>query len=334
MKPPTWSVARQPIAMLVVSLMVAFILTNSSGLIGSADEFAHSHEIQQILEKTKSSKVLYLASYDDFYEIESNFVKRREVSASFAESGYNDVLAAASLGDISFNNYLQRHGVTHIIVPRASSVNGVVFHKWATLGSISLSLSNPYFQRETTSFGPFPVVLYKVLNLGNSISSSHELGRDLKYSIDWNSLWNTWFSVQRGVQEMGKYSYSYSYSYRDGPDVSWVFQSPEQHHEPATFVVSTSDVTEHKFAISITFVAAYGGNAPPQTVRVSTPSATHVVSLRAGVPGRIDFVVGKNERVVIDNVLPCRAAATFSPGDDNPLLFCYGISKLTVRAIP
>ena len=268
----------------VMSLLFAFILLDPIGLLKGTGEFSKYSEIQQVLQKSKSSKVLYLASYDDFYEIESNFVKRREVSASFAESGYNDVLAAASLGDISFNNYLQRHGVTHIIVPRASSVNGVVFHKWATLGSISLSLSNPSFQRETTSFGSFPVVLYKVLNLGNSISSSHELGRDLKYSTDWNSLWNTWFSVQRGVQEVGMYSYSYSYSYRDGPDVSWVFQAPKKYHQPATFVVSTSDVTEQKFAMSITFVAAYGGNAPPQTVRVSTPSATHVVSLRAGVP--------------------------------------------------
>ena len=133
---------------------------------------------------------------------------------------------------------------------------------------------------------------------------------------------------------MGEYSYSYSYSYRDGPDVSWVFQAPEKYHQPATFVVSTSDVTEQKFAISITFVAAYGGNAPPQTVRVSTPSTTRVASIRAGVTEKVDFIVHSNQRVVIDNVLPCRAAATFSPGDDNPLLFCYGISDLTVRAVP
>lgn len=334
MKPPTWSVARQPIAMLVVSLMVAFILTNSSGLIGSADGFAHSHEIQQILQKTKSSKVLYLASYDDFYEIESNFVKRREISEDFAERGYNEVLTAASLGDISFNNYLKRHGVTHIIVPRASSVNGVVFHKWATLGSISISLSNPYFELEASSFGSFPIVVYKVLNLGNSISSSHKLERDLKYSIDWNSLWDSWFGVQRRVQEIGMYAYSYSETYIDGPDVSWVFQDPVHSHQPVNFYISTPHTTKQKFAISITFVAAYGGNAPPQTVRVSTPSTTHVVSIRAGIPGKVDFIVDNNQRVVIDNVLPCRAAATFSPDDDNPLLFCYGISNFTVRAIP
>ena len=320
--------------MLVVSLMVAFILTNSSGLIGSADEFAHSQEIQQILEKTKSSKVLYLASYDDFYEIESNFVKRREVSASFAESGYNDVLAAASLGDISFNNYLQRHGVTHIIVPRASSVNGVVFHKWATLGSISLSLSNPYFQRETTSFGSFPVVLYKVLNLGSSISSSLELERDLKYRIDWNDPWGARFGVQRRQQEIGMYTYSYSYSYVDGPGVSWVFQDPIKTHRTANFYIFTPHTTIQKFAISIIFVAAYGGSAPPQTVRVSTPSITRVVSIQAGIPGKVDFIVDNNQRVVIDNILPCRAATTFSPGDDDPTLFCYGISDFTVRAIP
>ena len=63
-------------------------------------------------------------------------------------------------------------------------------------------------------------------------------------------------------------------------------------------------------------------------------SEIQIVSIQAGVPGKADFIVHSNQRVVIDNVLPCRAAATFSPGDDNPLLFCYGISNFTVRAIP
>ena len=320
--------------MFVVSLLFASILLDPTGLLKGTGSFSEYSEIQQVLKNSKSSKVLYLASYDDFYEIEPNFLRRFEINEDFAEAGYNDVLAAASLGDISFNNYLQRHGVTHVIVPEASSGRGIIFHKWATLGSISLSLSNPYFQMETASFGSFPVTLYKVLDLSSSISSAHKLERDLKYSIDWNDLWDTWFGVQTRVQEVGMYAYGYSYTYVDGPDVSWVFQDPAQHYQPANFFISTPDTTERKFAISITFVAAYGGDAPPQTVRISTPSTTRVVSIQAGVPGKVDFIVHSNQRVVIDNVLPCRAAATFSPGDDNPLLFCYGISNFTVRAIP
>lgn len=320
--------------MLVVSLLFAFILLDPIGLLKEAGEFSKYSEIQQVLKKSKLSKVLFLASYDDFYEIEPNFLRRNEISEDFAEAGYNEILTAASLGDLSFNKYLRRQGVTHIIVPEASSGRGIIFHKWATLGSISLSLSNPYFQRETASFGSFPVVLYKVLDLGSSISSSNKLELDLEYSIDWNSLWDTWFGVQRRVQEIGMYTYSYLYTYVDGPDVSWVFQNPVQSHQPVNFYISTPHTTKQKFAISITFVAAYGGNAPPQTVRVSTPTTTRVVSIRAGVPGKVDFIVDNNQRVVIDNVLPCRAAATFSPDDDNPLLFCYGISNFTVRAIP
>ena len=320
--------------MLVVSLFFAFILLDPIGLLKEAGEFSKYSEIQQVLKKSKLSKVLFLASYDDFYEIEPNFLRRNEISEDFAEAGYNEILTAASLGDLSFNKYLRRQGVTHIIVPEASSGKGIIFHKWATLGSISLSLSNPYFQRETASFGSFPVALYKVLDLRSSISSSHKLQRDLKYSIDWNSLWDTWFGVQRRVQEIGMYTYSYSYTYVDGPDVSWVFQDPVQSHQPANFYISTPHTTKQKFAISITFVAAYGGSAPPQTVRVSTPSITRVVSIQAGIPGKVDFIVDNNQRVVIDNILPCRAATTFSPGDDDPTLFCYGISDFTVRAIP
>ena len=334
MKRPTWVAMRQSGAILVVALIIAFIITDSSGLLSGSDELINYQEIKQVLEKSTSNKVLFLASYNDFYEIESNFVIRRELGENLAEAGYGEVLTAASLGDASFNDYLQRHGVTHIVVPRSSSINGVIFHKWATLGSISLGLSKPYFHKETESSGSFPLTLYKVLGLTSSTSPANELGRDLKYSINWNDLWDTWFSVQRGVQEVGMYSYSYSYSYVDGPDVSWVFQNPDLPHQPANFIISTPDSTKQKFAISITFVAAYGGNAPPQTVRVSTPSTTRVASIRAGVPEKVDFIVHSNQRVVIDNVLPCRAAATFSPGDDNPLLFCYGIKDLTVRDVP
>ena len=334
MKPPTWPAARQPIVIFVMSLLFAFILLDPIGLLKGTGVFSKYSEIQQVLQKSKSSKVLYLASYDDFYGIEPNFLRRFELGEEFTESGYNEVLTAASLGDLSFNKYLQRHGVTHIIIPEASSVNGVIFHKWATLGSISLSLSNPYFQRETASFRSFPVVLYKVLDLRSSISSSHKLQRDLKYSIDWNDPWGARFGVQRRQQEIGMYTYSYSYSYVDGPDVSWVFQDPMQTHRTANFYILTPDTTRQKFAISIVFVAAYGASAPPQTVRVSTPSITRVVSIQAGIPGKVDFIVDNNQRVVIDNILPCRAATTFSPGDDDPTLFCYGISDFTVRAIP
>ena len=317
-----------------MSLLFAFIVLDPIGLLNLTGEFSKYSEIQQVLQKLKSSKVLYLASYDDFYEIEPNFLRRFELGEEFAEAGYNEILTAASLGDLSFNKYLQRHGITHIIVPEASSGRGIIFHKWATLGSISLSLSNPYFQRETASFGSFPVALYKVLDLRSSISSSHKLQRDLKYSIDWNDPWGARFGVQRRQQEIGMYTYSYSYTYVHGPDVSWVFQDPAQHYQPANFFISTPDTTERKFAISITFVAAYGGDAPPQTVRVSTPSITRVVSIQAGIPGKVDFIVDNNQRVVIDNVLPCRAGTTFSHGDDDPTLFCYGISNFTVRAIP
>ena len=320
--------------MLVVSLLFAFILLDPIGLLKEVGEFSKYSEIQQVLKKSKLSKVLFLASYDDFYEIEPNFLRRNEMSEDFAEAGYNEILTAASLGDLSFNKYLHRHGVTHIIVPHASSVNGFIFHKWATLGSISINLSNPFFEIESSSAGAFPVDLYRVLELSDSNTSADNVSHDLQYRIDWNSLWDTWFGVQRSVQEIGMYSYSYSYTYVDGPDVSWVFQDPEQSHQPANFFISTPHTTKQKFAISITFVAAYGGNAPPQTVRVSTPSANYVVSMQAGVPGKVDFIVHNNQQVVIDNVLPCRVAATFSPGDLNPLLFCYGISDFTVRAIP
>ena len=66
--------------------------------------------LRDVLDKTENSKVLYLASYDDYYSIESNSRLRNETSEGFAELGYESVLSAASFGDTAFNSYLFQQG--------------------------------------------------------------------------------------------------------------------------------------------------------------------------------------------------------------------------------
>jgi hypothetical protein len=273
-----------------------------------------------------------LASFDDLYAIESNYIARAETSDTFVEQGYKSVLVAASLGEQSFNNYLHRHGVTHIIVPRSSADNGFIWHKWGTIGSINLALSPPYFEQVVSTVGDFPVVLFKVLGeLDNLI-----VGDNLNYSIDWDPSIRGELQLNNGQTEISLNSYSYSYTYIDGKDVSWIFGYHYQRkiNDAVRFRIRGSHQPKQKFSVSISLLAAYGGNAPSQVVRVGTSKTVATANIRGGQPATLNLVVGLNENVELNPVLPCRLPSTWEPADKDLRKFCYGIGDITVRAIP
>jgi hypothetical protein len=288
--------------------------------------------INQALNKVDHPKTLMLASFDDFYSIESNYIARAETSDTFVEQGYKSVLVAASLGEQSFNNYLHRHGVTHIIVPRSSADNGFIWHKWGTIGSINLALSPPYFEQVVSTVGDFPVVLFKVLGeLDNLI-----VGDNLNYSIDWDPSIRGELQLNNGQTEISLNSYSYSYTYIDGKDVSWIFGYHYQRkiNDAVRFRIRGSHQPKQKFSVSISLLAAYGGNAPSQVVRVGTSKTVATANIRGGQPATLNLVVGLNENVELNPVLPCRLPSTWKPADKDLRKFCYGIGDITVRAIP
>jgi len=273
-----------------------------------------------------------LASFDDFYSIESNYIARAETSDTFVEKGYKSVLVAASLGEQAFNNYLHRHGVTHIIVPRSSADNGFIFHKWGNIGSINLALSPPYFEQVVSTVGDFPVVLFKVLGeLDNSIVDD-----ELNYSIDWDIGIRGEFQLNNGQTEIGLNSYSYSYTYADSKDVSWIFEHNYQGtgNDAVSFKIRGDSQSKQKFAVSVSFLAAYGGNAPSQVVRVNTSKNIAIANIRGGQPATLNLVVETNENVELNPVLPCRSPSVWAPDDKDWRKFCFGIGDITVRAIP
>lgn len=288
--------------------------------------------INQALNKVDHPKTLMLASFDDFYSIESNYIARAETSDTFVEQDYKSVLVAASLGEQSFNNYLHRHGVTHIIVPRSSADNGFIWHKWGTIGSINLALSPPYFEQVVSTVGDFPVVLFKVLGeLDNLID-----GDNLNYSIDWDPRIRTEFQLNNGQTEISLNSYSYLYSYADNKDVSWIF---EHHYQGAvndavSFKIRGDSRSKQNFSVSISFLAAYGGNAPAQVVRVNTSKNVAIANIRGGQPATLNLVLETNENVELNPVLPCRPPSNWAPEDKDWHKFCFGIGDVTVRVIP
>ena len=80
--------------------------------------------VESALKSDSHSKVLYIASYNDFYEFEVNdylraiLGRRLAVMGEFVvEGNYEEVLARASLGLVPFLDYLVANGVTHLLVP-------------------------------------------------------------------------------------------------------------------------------------------------------------------------------------------------------------------------
>ena len=286
--------------------------------------------LRDVLSQTAKSKAIYLASYDDLYSIEPNFRLRSETSEGFVEMGYESVLSAASFGDTAFNSYLYQQGFTHVVVPLSTATRGRVFHKWGQLGSISIVLKEPFFEKILESQGEFPVVLYKVLY--DSKQNSQPTFRD--YALVWDGVPKSFFEVKKQMQESGMYAYTHTKSYLDGTDVSWVLQDDGGVKPNPRFVLKTPGVTNQELLIEIKFIAAYGGKAPTQIIRVTTLASAQAFAVKAGESATVTLRVFSDQEVAFDSVLPCRPADTFSPEDRDPRVFCYGISEINVRELP
>ena len=293
--------------------------------IGSRDRDSYQ-EIRDALKEKPNSKSIYLASYDDFYSIEPNFRLRAETDESIVETNYNKVLSAASLGDSAFNAYLRQHGITHVVVPLSSASKREIWHKWGRLGSVSIRLTPPFFREVVETFGEFPVVLYEVL----AVSSLSTLENNL-YSLEWFGVRKDFYELQRSIKEVGMYRYNYSKFYSDGTDVSWILQGIDGLTEKPGFSIRTQDPSTKLFSVEITFLAAYGGNAPTQIIRVSTLSGAQSIMVAAGKPAIVKLQLSSNELVSFDNVLPCRLPSSFDSSNGDQRRFCFGIGDIKVR---
>ena len=293
--------------------------------IGSRDRDSYQ-VIRDALKEKSNSKSIYLASYDDFYSIEPNFRLRAETNESFAEINYNKVLSAASLGDSAFNAYLRQDGITHVVVPLSSASKREIRHKWGRLGSVSIRLNPPYFREVAQTFGEFPVVLYEVLTSKSLGTTENSL-----YSLEWSGVRKDFYELQREIKENGMYAYEYSKFYIDGLDVSWVLQESGGHSEKPKFYFRTPNLTNKSFTLEVTLLAAYGGNAPTQIIRVSTLLGNQSVVVAAGRPAILKLQLSSNELVSFDNVLPCRLPSTFDSSNADQRKFCFGIGHIKVR---
>jgi hypothetical protein len=319
-------VTRWRITFGLLALVIACLFIDPvRATIGSRDHDSYQ-VIRDALKEKSNSKSIYLAIYDDFYSIEPNFRLRAETDESFVETNYNKVLSAASLGDSAFNAYLRQNRITHVVVPLSSASKREIWHKWGRLGSVSIRLNPPYFREVAQTFGEFPVVLYEVLTSKSLGTTENSL-----YSLEWSGVRKDFYELQRSINEVGMYRYDYSKFYSDGTDVSWVMQGTNSYTEKPEFSIRTPNLLDKPFSVEITLLAAYGGNAPTQIIRVSTSSGSQLIMVTAGKSAVLRLQLASDELVSFDNVLPCRLPSTFDSSNGDQRRFCYGIGDIKVR---
>ena len=308
-------------------LVVACLFADPTGLtIGFRDNDSY-REIRDLVSSVPNVKALYLASDDDLYGIEPNFRLRAETSEKFVEAGYQEILSAASLGDVAFNSYLLQQGCKFVIVPLSTANRGQVSHKWGRLGEVLIRLQPPYFRQVLQSQGEFPVVLYEVLGDRGEVGNV----QSLQYELQWSGVRSTFYQPLQTLRELGMYSYTYSDMYEDGRDVSWVYQGTDGYTEEPQFFIQVANDERQRFKVDVTLLAAYGSNAPTQIVRVTTPMGTQLVTVSAGKPGVIHLQLGANEEVRFSNALPCRLQSSFDTPNGDARGFCFGIGNIRLR---
>jgi len=294
-----------------------------------------SDEVLRVVSKDKNYRVLFLSSFDDFYDNELNQWKRRVSSAVTAEEGRDEIISAASLGDVFFNKFLNSHNIGFVVVPLKSASLGQIRHKWGKFGSVNIELNKPYFEAVTGSAGDFPTVLYKV---GREVKPDLYTKIDSQYSLTWDdSIRSSFYEQQNGIAEDGLYNYKYTTGYENDLGVNWVYGYPtsysgvESKTEYVQFQYLSSAEQLSEVSVLISLVAAYGSNAPDQLVKVSKNDEVTAYLLKASQPVQISISIRSGDVVQIKSVLPCRQPRYFQPDDSDLREYCFGVADIQIR---
>ena len=251
------------------------------------------------------------------------------------EEGRDEIISAASLGDVFFNNFLNSHSISFVVVPLKSASLGQIRYKWGKFGSVNIELKMPYFEAVTGSAGDFPVVLYKV---GREVKSDYKTKIDSQYSLTWDdSIRSSFYEQQNGISEDGLYNYKYTTGYENGLDVNWVYGYPTSYSgvndktEYVQFKYLSGSEQLSSVSISIILVAAYGPNAPDQVVRVSKNGEVDSYILTSSGPVQIAMAIKAGDTVRIQSALPCRQPQFFEPNDGDLREYCFGVDDIQIR---
>jgi hypothetical protein len=240
---------------------------------------------------------------------------------SFTWGEYNDrseqVMLHASRGEEDFYGYLKTRGITHILVPVGTTEEPGYWSKWGRYGSIDLEFESSYFEMLATSEGDVPSTLF-ALKQGVSAETCSQC---IPYSVNWEG-------VRFGFAGMLWSAEQDSNSYLDGSRLSWVLAG-----ENPSFEISSQDGKARTYEVAISMVPAFGPQARPQVVGVTTKTGKTIHQLSVGKVTKVSLVVESGVSVGLKSYLPCVVPSAIDPGNTDQRELCYGVTDFTVKEI-
>ncbi len=227
----------------------------------------------------------------------------------------DNVQLHASLGIQDFVSYLHSMGVTHVIVSKSDFESGSLHYRWGTASSTDIDLTDMRFTKRAESDGEVPAVL---LQLRPAIGDSH-CSSCKPYKLEWISVRPDFYTVGRA---------EYNATHNIQTDVSWALPSDD-----VSFRVVPMVNTIAKYKATISFVPAFGGNAPPQVLSVQSGADQYAVQLSAGMNTDLTLLVASGEQISVHTVLPCAQVSKVEPGNPDTRTLCFGISAIRIQQL-
>ena len=260
----------------------------------------------------EDSPVLY--SFSPYFDA-GNYTNVKQVRSTYGQDWNSDFEVQAALGDANFAAYLAARGVTHVIIPDQMANSGSYLAKWGTNSSIGLSFPATLFERIPTSANGSPAILYKI----RDESGGNYCHACVRYKINWSGVRQAFFDPVIA---------SISPDQQSSESLSWVLPV-----ESPSFTVSTNSTNELYFVVSFDLVAAYGPNAQPQIVQITSTIESKNFNVAAGSITKAKIRVRANERVNIRHFLPCTVPANLEPGNPDTRPICFGVVGVLAEQI-
>ena len=267
--------------------------------------------IREALSK-EDSPVLY--SFSPYFDA-GNYLDVKQVRSTYDHDWNSDFEVQAALGDANFAAYLASRGVTHVLIPDQAANSGSYIAKWGTSSSIYLEFPATLFERIPTSPNGNPTILYEIRNG----SGGKYCVTCVRYKINWSGVRQAFFDPVTA---------SISPDQQASESLSWVLPI-----ESPSFTVSTNSTDELLFAVSIDLVAAYGPNAQPQIVQITSKIESRNFNVVAGLTTKAEIRVRANETVTLRSFLPCTVPANLEPGNPDTRSICFGVVGVLAEQI-
>jgi len=300
---------------LIVLMCAVFIDLNPPSRRYVNHDVSNWSSINLVLSTIDRSIVVELPPQNDGGYFPIHYLDAPQVRTLNDLNWLKNVQLHASLGVQDFVSYLHSLGVTHVIVSMSDYESGSFLYKWGTSSSIDIDLMDKRFIKMAVSVGEVPAVL---LQLRPEVGDIH-CSSCKPFKLQWKSVRPNFYTV--GTAE-------YNVTHDIQADVSWALPTDDVSFQ----VLPTVNIVA-KYKATISFVPAFGSNAPPQVLSVQSGVDHYAVRLSAGMNTDLTLLVAAGEQITVRPVLPCALVSKVEPGNPDPRTLCFGISAIRIQQL-